>query len=481
MRAPRSLRARIVLAALGGLLVIGVATAAVLLAALEREGRRAVDRELAERGKRVLGPGGRDEIGPPGGGPGELDGPGGPGRGGLLSGSGRFTLVAAGDEVRVFGDVPAVPPAPTADGLRTIELAGDPWRTLTSTVGRTSAGEAVRVQVAATLAPVAERVAGARRIVVLVGLAALALTGLATWLITTVALRPLDRLRAGAARITGARDLQAPLADTEGPDEVRSVAAALNAMLARLRASAEQTERALLATRRFAADAGHELRTPLTSLRANLEALERNPDLPAGERDALVADSLAVQDRMVRLLAGLQALARGEAAETLPREPVDLGDLVEGALFAARRRHPAARIALAEADEGVVVHGWEGGLRLVVDNLVDNAVLHGGPAPRVEVRVRREDAHAVLRVEDDGPGVPVAERQAVLEPFARGAATTAAGTGLGLAIVAQQAALHGGTLTLGDAALGGLAVTVTLAGGAPVPPRAAAVGAAAGG
>ncbi len=398
MRAPRSLRARIVLAALGGLLVIGVATAAVLLAALEREGRRAVDRELAERGKRVLGPGGRDEIGPPGGGPGELDGPGGPGRGGLLSGSGRFTLVAAGDEVRVFGDVPAVPPAPTADGLRTIELAGDPWRTLTSTVGRTSAGEAVRVQVAATLAPEAERVAGARRIVVLVGLATLALTALATWFITTVALRPLDRLRHGAARITGARDLQAPLADTEGPDEVRSVAAALNAMLARLRASAEQTERALLASGRFA----------------------------------------------------------------------------------ARRRHPAARIALAEADEGVVVHGWEGGLRLVVDNLVDNAVLHGGPAPRVEVRVRREDAHAVLRVEDDGPGVPAAEREAVLAPFARGAATSAPGTGLGLAIVAQQAALHGGALALGDAALGGLAVTVTLAAGAPAPPRPAAGGAPAG-
>ena len=97
--------------------------------------------------------------------------------------------------------------------------------------------------------------------------------------------------RRGCARarraITGAEDLSTPLPD-EGPEEVPSARGALNAMLARLGASTEATERALEATRRFAADAGHELRTPLTSMRANLDALRRNPDMPAEQRDALV-------------------------------------------------------------------------------------------------------------------------------------------------------------------------------------------------
>jgi len=128
--------------------------------------------------------------------------------------------------------------------------------------------------------------------------------------------------------------------DDEGPVEVRSLVHALNDMLARLQASTAVTERALQATRRFAADAGHELRTPLTGLRANLDALARNPDLDPHEREALVADMAAEQERIVHLLEGLQALARGEAAESLPREDVELGDLVDAALHSARRRHP---------------------------------------------------------------------------------------------------------------------------------------------
>ena len=130
-----------------------------------------------------------------------------------------------------------------------------------------------------SLAPVEERVSSIRRLVLLLGFSALALTALAAWGFTTVALRPLARLRAGAARVSGARDLSTPLPD-EGPEEVHQLAGALNAMLARLGASTAATERALEATRRFAADAGHELRTPLTSMRANLDTLARNPGLP---------------------------------------------------------------------------------------------------------------------------------------------------------------------------------------------------------
>ena len=278
-------------------------------------------------------------------------------------------------------------------------------------------------------------------------------------------MRPLARLRAGAARVSGARDLSTPLPE-DGPEEVRQLAGALNEMLERLGASTAATERALDATRRFAADAGHELRTPLTAMRANLDTLARNPGLSAPERDALVADMTAEQDRMVHLLEGLQALARGEASDSLPREPVELGDVLDAAVHGARKRHPDVRFELAgNVDEGTV-DGWEGGLRLIVDNLLDNAALHGRTdGGSVAVGLERADGRLVVRVEDDGPGVVAAERERLLEPFARGRDARPDGTGLGLAIVAQQAALHGGELVLGDSPRGGLAVEVRLPAG----------------
>ena len=112
-------------------------------------------------------------------------------------------------------------------------------------------------------------------------------------------------------------------------------------------------------------------------------------------------------------------------------------------------------------DEGTV-DGWEGGLRLIVDNLLDNAALHGRPSGSVSVGLERADGDLVVRVDDDGPGIAPEERERLLEPFARGAGAGPDGTGLGLAIVAQQAALHGGALHLGDSSRGGLGVEVRL-------------------
>jgi two-component system, OmpR family, sensor histidine kinase PrrB len=451
MRLPGSLRARLTLAALLAVAVGGAIAGGLLLAAVERDGRRAVDEELRQQAVEVL-------RGPPG--RGRFDrGPRGPEP--LLAGSGTFVQVAVGDEVvEQGGDVPHDPPvAPVEDGFTTVEIDGRDWRSLT--VPLRSFGDA-RLQVLSTLAPVEDRVASIRRLVILIGLLALALVGLAAWFFTTLAVRPLERLQEGAARVSGAEDLSTPLPD-EGPDEVRSLAGALNGMLARLQASSAAMARALEATRRFAADAGHELRTPLTGLRANLDALARNPDLPADQRAALLPESVAEQERIVHLLEGLQALARGDAADALPREDVELGDLVDSALYAARRRHPHVSYELREAsEEAATLNGWAGGLRLVVDNLLDNAAVHGGR--RVLVELAREDGGWLLRVADDGPGIAEAERERLLEPFARGADTRAPGSGLGLAIVAQQVALHGGDLRLEDSPLGGLAVEVRLGG-----------------
>ena len=450
MRAPRSLRARIALAAVGAVALCGVLAGALLLAAVERDGRQQLDGELRERAASILrrppdrGAYGHDR-----------------GAQTLLKGSGTFAQVAYGDEiVAQEGDTPVPPPGvPEDDGFETIEIAGTPWRSLTYTIA--VAGNP-RLQVMSSLAPVEERVGSIRRLVLLLGLSTLALTALAAWGFTTVAVRPLARLRAGAARVSGARDLSTPLPE-DGPEEVRQLAGALNEMLERLGASTAATERALEATRRFAADAGHELRTPLTAMRANLDTLARNPGLSAQERDTLVADMTAEQDRMVHLLEGLQALARGEASDSLPREPVELGDVLDAAVHGARKRHPGVSYELAgNVDEGTV-DGWEGGLRLIVDNLLDNAALHGrADGGSVGVGLERDNGRLVVRVEDDGPGIAAAERERLLEPFARGKDARPDGTGLGLAIVAQQAALHGGELVLGDSSRGGLAVEVRL-------------------
>ena len=447
MRLPGSLRARIALAAVAAVGVCGILAGGLLLAAVERDGRNQIDGELRERAASILRRG--DAYGRHNGGPEPL-----------LRGSGTFVQVADGNRVGRAGDVPATPPdVPEAEGFTTIDIAGTPWRSLTITGDFGNP----RLQVLSSLAPVEERVDRTRRLVLLLGLSALALTALAAWGLTTLAVRPLARLRGGAARIRGAEDLATPLADDSGaPDEVRQLAGALNAMLARLGESSAQTERALEATRRFAADAGHELRTPLTALRAQLDTLARNPELPLEQRNALVRDMTAEQDRMVHLLEGLQALARGEAAESLPREPVELGDVLDAAVHGARKRHPDVQYELAgRVDEGTV-DGWEGGLRLLVDNLLDNAALHGREHGSVAVGLERVDGQLVVRVEDDGPGIPPDQRERLLEPFARGEGASPDGTGLGLAIVAQQAAIHGGELRLTDSDRGGLGVEVRL-------------------
>ena len=450
MRLPGSLRARIALAAVAAVGICGLLAGGLLLAAVERDGRNQVDADLRARADSILRS------------PGDAYGRGRDRGEALLRGSGTFAQVAFGDDITSqAGDVPAQPPeVPKEAGLETIDIAGTPWRSLTLIADSGNP----RLQILSSLAPVEERVSRTRRLVLLLGAIALALTALAAWGLTTLAVRPLARLRGGAARIRGAEDLSTPLADEQGaPDEVRQLAGALNEMLARLGTQSAATERALEATRRFAADAGHELRTPLTALRAQLDTLARNPELPLDQREALVADMTAEQDRMVHLLEGLQALARGEAAESLPREPVELGDLLDAAVHGARKRHPGVQYELAgRVDEGTV-DGWEGGLRLLVDNLLDNAALHGRPSGgSVGVGLVRDDGRLVVHVQDDGPGIAAGERARLLEPFARGEGAAPGGTGLGLAIVAQQAALHGGELRLRDSSRGGLVVEVLL-------------------
>ncbi|MDQ3974294.1 MAG: HAMP domain-containing histidine kinase, partial [Actinomycetota bacterium] len=285
----------------------------------------------------------------------------------------------------------------------------------------------------------------------------------------SLALRPLGALRHAAEQVASSRDLGTRLPEGQGPEEVDSLANSLNAMLSRLQRSSAQTEQALEASRRFAADAGHELRTPLTSIQANLAVLARSPDL-SGEQQRILADVVRQHARIVALLDALQALARGDAAAAVPREWLDLAEVVDAAVQHARTRHPRATVGFSGPDEVAMV-GWPEGLRVLVDNLIENALRHGRPDGSVDVSLSVSDGRIRLTVDDDGPGIPPVDRQRVFERFARGSNVRAPGSGLGLALVAQQAAVHGGTAAIEDAPSGGARVTVDLAAPAPAAAR----------
>jgi signal transduction histidine kinase len=232
-------------------------------------------------------------------------------------------------------------------------------------------------------------------------------------------------------------------------------------MLGRLEDAVAGRDAALLAARRFAADAGHELRTPLQSVRANLD-IASSEGADAEQRRIALETAGLQSDRLKRLVDGLQTLARGESGLQAEAGDIDLGDIADAAVFAARTRHPEIVIDCELPATGPVVSGDADGLWRVIENLLENAARHGRPGGHAVLRVSANGAGAEIVVEDDGPGIPPAERERVTRRFARGRGATAAGSGLGLAIVDAEARRHGGRLTLSESRLGGLLARVTI-------------------
>jgi two-component system sensor histidine kinase PrrB len=338
-------------------------------------------------------------------------------------------------------------PAPRV-GLHTFQAGGERYRSYA--ISLDALGGLARLEVTTGLRPVERKLSDLNRRLLGFGAAALLVAALGVWFAADLLLRPLRRLRAATSGIAGTEDLDRRVPGDDGPAELRSLAASFNEMLARLGRSAGDRERALAATRRFTADAGHELRTPLTSVQATLSALSRHPGMPGAQRAEMVSDALAENRRLVDLLEGLQALARGDSAP-LEHTEVDFADLVGVAVAAACSRHPGVTWSCALPDGPVVVRGWEPGLRILVDNLVENAARHGGGAVGVTLLA---DGPALF-VDDDGAGVAADERERIFEPFVRANGTTAPGSGLGLALVGQQVRAHEATVEVGTSALGG--------------------------
>jgi signal transduction histidine kinase len=354
--------------------------------------------------------------------------------------------------------VPANFPLTTAGELVTVSAGGEDWRTLV-----TGLRDGDRLQVAARLSGIQDGAKRLRIVVVAALLGALLATALITRSLARLALGPLRRLATTADQVAATADLSVRVPTGDGPEEIDELAADINAMLSRLQLSASEREAALTSARRFAADAGHELRNPLTSLRANLSLIERSGNLGDADVQAAVTASAGDSARLVALVDQLQQLARGEAGPPARSEQVDLSELADTAVVALAARFPGVTAALRAPQIGPLVNAEAESLRMMLDNLLDNAALHGRPDGKIEVVIEASTSgEAVLEVNDDGPGIPEDQRTAVLERFVRGDGARGAGTGLGLAIAAAQAARYGGNLALRDSPLGGLQVRVVI-------------------
>jgi two-component system sensor histidine kinase PrrB len=356
----------------------------------------------------------------------------------------------------ILGKVPPGFPAMSARaGVSTTTIAGHQWR---SAVVSGPAGLLIE---AAAPERISARAASLRTTVIWTTLAGLAIALVATLLVTRRALRPLKVLARKTARISDAEDLGVRVQAPGQPTEVAALAGELDGMLARLESTIAAREQALLAARRFAADAGHELRTPLQSIRSNLD-IARSSDASPDEQHLALDVAIQQSERMNRLVDGLQGLARGEAGLGTSGTEVDLGDIADSAVYVTRTRHPDLFIDVDLPDSGPTVTGDADGLWRVIENLLENAARHGRPGGRITMQVARLNGGAEILVDDDGPGIPPAERERVMRRFQRGPGAAAAGSGLGLAIVEAEANRHGGRLSLDTSELGGLHARVTI-------------------
>jgi two-component system, OmpR family, sensor histidine kinase PrrB len=444
---PRSLRTQLTAAvALLVLIVVGLAGLIIALRIDHRE-RSDVDRQMLVQADKVRAD--VDKLLTNGGTPDQHPTDQ---YGELLQGSQSLVrLRSGGAVVAERGDQPTGPiPTPSRPGFTTLIIDGQPWRSLVQPL---DAAGSDQLQILQNLQSLEQRLDDNRRIVILVTAAATLLAAVGAWIVAGLLLRPLQRLRGGALRIQPTDTDQLP--QIHRPQEVADLSGTLNTMLARL-------QTAMVSTRRFTADAGHEIRTPLSSLGMDLETLVRNPNLPDDQRHAILTAMSTEHGRLVAVLDGLQTLARGDAGALPAREHLDLADLAAGAMDHAQHRYPQTTFTWHDSAGTAPIAGWATGLRLAIDNLLDNAARHGKPHGTVEITIRATAEHVIIMVDDDGPGIPADQREAMTQRFTRGPNPRSTGTGLGLALVQQQATLHNGTLVLADAATGGLSATLSL-------------------
>ena len=275
----------------------------------------------------------------------------------------------------------------------------------------------------------------------------------AVWLIVGRSLRPVERIRRAVTEITSA-DLSHRVPEPGTADEIGHLAHTMNDMLDRLEDSTRRQ-------RRFVADASHELRTPLTAFRTTLEVGMAYPDKAPWP---LIAERATEQAaRLEELIEQLLLLAGADERRLATRQDsLDLKTLLSDTV--AHLPEPRVPFEL-HAEANLAVTGDSGQLERLLRNLIDNALRYA--SNRVEVTATAHGAFAQVHIDDDGPGIPAADRDRVFDRFVRLDAsrerTNGSGTaGLGLAIAREIAHAHHGEITLVERPGGGARAVVIL-------------------
>lgn len=367
----------------------------------------------------------------------------------LLDSRGRVIRASAGAPTAPLVSI-AVPPA-EAVSVGRVELGddrGDFW--VTARGADTPAGP-VTVIVGADREPVEGVVATVALLLGVSGPLLVVLVAWATYLLVGRALQPVEQIRARVTSISTAQlDERVPVPPSG--DEIANLAQTMNDMLTRLEAGHT-------AQRRFVGDASHELRSPLAAISAALDLAHHRPDMLDAE---LIDESLIPETRrMRRLVEDLLLLARADEQQLARRtDNVDLDDILDAE---KTRLQGSSSLTVRASISAARVSGDTGQLVRMVRNLVDNAARHARSL--VELHCETQGVVAVMRIADDGPGIPPDQRERVFDRFVRldaSRARDAGGSGLGLAIVAEIVTAHHGAITIGDRPDGGASITVTL-------------------
>lgn len=325
-------------------------------------------------------------------------------------------------------------PPPQQVGLLDVNVGDQTWHTFVSQRGDK------RIRVAQAKDARWEALAGVAVHLFWPVLSLIPLLALFLWFGIGYGLKPLRQIASELAE----RNVKSmdPIATTSLPGEVKPLVTALNDLLLRL-------DQAFTMQRDFIADAAHELRTPIMALSIQAQLAQRATD--EAERQSALAQLQQGVVRLGHLAQQLLTLARLEPeAEAPAPQLVDLPALCKSVIMDQVRPAEAKQIDLGLVEhDAATVSGDPNTLRILLNNLVDNAVRYAGPQGKIDLSVRQEAHGVVLEVCDDGPGIPVAERTRVLERFHRGSNQNESGSGLGLSIVKRIADQHDAVVSLG--------------------------------
>jgi two-component system, OmpR family, sensor histidine kinase MprB len=353
------------------------------------------------------------------------------------------TLAPKAAEEQVLGQDKAVAAGVSRPYFRNVRFAGAPMRLYTMGLPSSKSG------LVRTMRPLTEAnatIARVRWLLLGLTLAGALAAGLLGRLAANAVLRPVRALAGAVREVSATRDLNQRI-PVSGRDELTSLAADFNTMLAALDES-QQAQQQLIA------DASHELRTPLTAHRANIELLAR-PDLPVELRQRVLGAAVRGIEELSALVGDLiQAAREGRSVDA--REPLALDELVAAAVMRAQHRAPQGLRFESRLEPHRFV-GARSRLERTVDNVLDNAIKWSPPGGTVDVRL----ADGMLTVRDHGPGIDDADLPHVFDRFYRAAAARALpGSGLGLAIVKQTVDDHGGSVSVANADGGGVLLTL---------------------